>query len=125
MARVLISMKDEFLKLVDDVAASEQRTRSELIREALRSYIRQSGLALNSLTSQTNGAEAAAASSPSASGEMPPAATSPEPTELINSLLAVLAAEPPNASANGVSAVAMGDAVDMDLPPAALGVTLG
>jgi CopG family transcriptional regulator/antitoxin EndoAI len=40
MARVLISMKDEFLKLIDEVAESEQRTRSELIREALRAYIR-------------------------------------------------------------------------------------
>jgi CopG family transcriptional regulator / antitoxin EndoAI len=40
MARVLISMKDEFLELVDEVAEREQRSRSELIREALRSYIR-------------------------------------------------------------------------------------
>lgn len=42
MARVLISMKDEFLKRIDEVAESEQRSRSELIREALRSYIRRS-----------------------------------------------------------------------------------
>lgn len=40
MARVLISMKDEFLELIDEVADNEQRTRSELIREALRMYIR-------------------------------------------------------------------------------------
>jgi CopG family transcriptional regulator / antitoxin EndoAI len=40
MARVLISMKDEFLELIDEVAENEQRTRSELIREALRMYIR-------------------------------------------------------------------------------------
>jgi CopG family transcriptional regulator/antitoxin EndoAI len=40
MAKVLISMPDEFLERIDDVANSEQRTRSELIREALRSYIR-------------------------------------------------------------------------------------
>ena len=40
MARVLISMKDDFLKQIDDVAVTEQRTRSELIREALRQYIR-------------------------------------------------------------------------------------
>lgn len=40
MARVLISMKDEFLKRIDDVAEREQRSRSELIREALRTYIR-------------------------------------------------------------------------------------
>lgn len=40
MARVLISMKDEFLERIDEVAESEQRSRSELIREALRLYIR-------------------------------------------------------------------------------------
>jgi CopG family transcriptional regulator/antitoxin EndoAI len=40
MAKVLISMPDEFLERIDDVANNEQRTRSELIREALRSYIR-------------------------------------------------------------------------------------
>ena len=40
MARVLISMSDEFLNRVDSIANSEQRTRSELIREALRSYLR-------------------------------------------------------------------------------------
>lgn len=33
-------MPDEFLQKIDNVAVSEQRTRSELIREALRSYIR-------------------------------------------------------------------------------------
>lgn len=40
MARILISMPDEFLNKVDSVADGEQRSRSELIREALRSYIR-------------------------------------------------------------------------------------
>jgi CopG family transcriptional regulator / antitoxin EndoAI len=40
MARVLISMKDDFLKQIDDLANNEQRTRSELIREALRLYMR-------------------------------------------------------------------------------------
>lgn len=39
MARVLISMPDEFLEKIDEVADTEQRSRSELIREALRSYI--------------------------------------------------------------------------------------
>jgi CopG family transcriptional regulator / antitoxin EndoAI len=43
MARVLISMKDDFLKRIDEVAEKEQRSRSELIREALRTYIRRSG----------------------------------------------------------------------------------
>jgi len=40
MARILISMSDEFLNRVDSIANNEQRTRSELIREALRSYVR-------------------------------------------------------------------------------------
>ena len=44
MARVLISMKDDFLKRIDEVAEKEQRSRSELIREALRTYIRRNGL---------------------------------------------------------------------------------
>lgn len=40
MARILVTMKDNFLKTVDKLATSEQRTRSELIREALRDYLR-------------------------------------------------------------------------------------
>lgn len=47
MARVLISMKDEFLKRIDEVAEKEQRSRSELIREALRTYIRRNNPAQN------------------------------------------------------------------------------
>ena len=43
MARVLISMKEEFLKTIDEVAENEQRSRSELIREALRYYMRTVG----------------------------------------------------------------------------------
>ena len=39
MARVLISMPDEFLNKIDGVAVNEQRSRSELIREALRTYV--------------------------------------------------------------------------------------
>ncbi len=39
MARVLISMPEEFLNRIDEVADGENRTRSELIREALRTYI--------------------------------------------------------------------------------------
>mgnify|MGYP003292714189 CR=1 FL=1 len=50
MARVLISMPEEFLGKIDEVAGAESRSRSELIREALRTYImknrvRTSGLA--------------------------------------------------------------------------------
>lgn len=40
MAKVLVSMPDEFLNKIDNIANAEQRTRSELIREALRSYIK-------------------------------------------------------------------------------------
>ena len=39
MARVLISMPEEFLGKIDEVADLESRSRSELIREALRTYI--------------------------------------------------------------------------------------
>lgn len=40
MARVLISMTDDFLSKIDEIATDEQRTRSELVREALRTYMR-------------------------------------------------------------------------------------
>ena len=39
MARVLISMPESFLGKIDEVAENESRSRSELIREALRTYI--------------------------------------------------------------------------------------
>ncbi|MCM1009296.1 MAG: ribbon-helix-helix protein, CopG family [Fusobacterium sp.] len=42
MAKVLVSMSDKFLERINEVADNEQRTRSELIREALRAYIRRS-----------------------------------------------------------------------------------
>ena len=41
-SRVLISLPDKFLEEVDELAEEEQRSRSELIREALRHYIRNS-----------------------------------------------------------------------------------
>ncbi len=41
-SRVLISLPDKFLKEVDGLADEEQRSRSELIREALRHYIKNS-----------------------------------------------------------------------------------
>ncbi len=44
MAKILVSMSDEFLNRIDGVANSEQRSRSELIREALRVYIRRSAI---------------------------------------------------------------------------------
>ncbi len=49
MARVLISMPEEFLSKIDEVADDEQRSRSELIREALRVYIHKHKVRENSL----------------------------------------------------------------------------
>lgn len=40
MAKILITMPDDFLHRVDGIASNEQRSRSELIREALRSYMK-------------------------------------------------------------------------------------
>jgi Arc/MetJ-type ribon-helix-helix transcriptional regulator len=39
MAKVMISLPERFLSEIDKAARSEQRTRSELIREALRAYL--------------------------------------------------------------------------------------
>lgn len=47
MVKVLVSMPKEFLDLIDDFANNEQRTRSELVREALRGYIRRKNLTTN------------------------------------------------------------------------------
>lgn len=44
MAKILVTMPDEFLHRIDGVASNEQRTRSELIREALRTYMKRSGI---------------------------------------------------------------------------------
>lgn len=49
MARVLISMPEEFLSKIDGVAETENRTRSELIREALRTYIHKQKVRENTL----------------------------------------------------------------------------
>lgn len=45
MARILVSMPDDFLDKVDGLANDEQRTRSELVREALRGYIKRARIA--------------------------------------------------------------------------------
>ncbi len=39
MAKVMISLPDEFLKKVDRTARAQGRSRSELIREALRAFV--------------------------------------------------------------------------------------
>lgn len=44
MAKILVTMPDDFLHRIDGIANSEQRTRSELIREALRTYMRRTAL---------------------------------------------------------------------------------
>jgi metal-responsive CopG/Arc/MetJ family transcriptional regulator len=41
--RILISIPDEFLNEVDNVASQEYRSRSDLIRQALRDYMRSMG----------------------------------------------------------------------------------
>ena len=52
MARVLISMPEEFLDKIDQVADGENRTRSELIREALRTYMYKSRSRANSMATK-------------------------------------------------------------------------
>ena len=49
MARVLISMPESFLGKIDEVAENESRSRSELIREALRSYMYKSRVKANTM----------------------------------------------------------------------------
>lgn len=39
MARVIVTVPDDFLAQVDQIAEDEHRSRSELIREALRQYV--------------------------------------------------------------------------------------
>ncbi len=52
MARVLISMPENFLGEIDKVAINENRTRSELIREALRTYIHRNRVRENALANK-------------------------------------------------------------------------
>ncbi len=52
MARVLISMPEDFLNKIDTVAETENRTRSELIREALRTYIHKQKVRENTLAAK-------------------------------------------------------------------------
>ena len=41
MSRVMVSISNQFLREVDHLAQSERRSRSELLREALRFYFTQ------------------------------------------------------------------------------------
>lgn len=56
MSRVLISMPDEFLDKIDNIAKKENRTRSELIREALRSYTYKAAIKDRDLNSDSRNA---------------------------------------------------------------------
>jgi len=53
MAKVLVTMPDKFLESIDKIADVEQRSRSELIREALRTYLRRNAQ-INSKKSNRN-----------------------------------------------------------------------
>lgn len=53
MARVLVSLSPEFLNTIDSLAEEEHRTRSELIREALRAYMRRNKL-INTVKADDN-----------------------------------------------------------------------
>lgn len=55
MARILVSMPEEFLSTVDNIAQQEQRSRSELVREALRAYIKKTRIG-ESVTASKNAA---------------------------------------------------------------------
>ena len=52
MARVLISMPEKFLDEIDNVADTENRSRSELIREALRTYIHRNKVRENTVATK-------------------------------------------------------------------------
>lgn len=43
MARFVVTVPEDFLEEIDARAAAEHRSRSELVREALRSYLRSEG----------------------------------------------------------------------------------
>ncbi|MBE7706312.1 MAG: ribbon-helix-helix protein, CopG family [Cyanobacteria bacterium SIG30] len=45
MARILVSIPDDFLSSVDKCAADKMRSRSRFIREALQLYIKRSSFA--------------------------------------------------------------------------------
>ena len=45
-------MPEEFLSKIDEVADNEQRSRSELIREALRTYIHRSRVRENTIAAK-------------------------------------------------------------------------
>ena len=53
IARVLVSMLEKFLFEIDKIANEENRSRSELIREALRRYMNKNNM-INKLKADNN-----------------------------------------------------------------------
>ena len=53
IARVLVSMPEKFLFEIDKIANEENRSRSELIREALRRYMNKNNM-INKLKADNN-----------------------------------------------------------------------
>ena len=43
MAEVTVSLPDELITLIDQAARAEQRTRAELLHEAIEQYLRETG----------------------------------------------------------------------------------
>lgn len=54
LTRVLISMPEGFLQQVDKMAEEENRSRSELVREALRRYMRRNSMMSDQIKAQNN-----------------------------------------------------------------------
>lgn len=54
LTRVLISMPEGFLQQVDKMAEEENRSRSELVREALRRYMRRNFMMSDPIKAQNN-----------------------------------------------------------------------
>lgn len=44
MSKIIVNIPDEFLKTIDKIATKEYRSRSELLREALRLFLRERNL---------------------------------------------------------------------------------
>ena len=54
LTRILISMPEGFLQQVDKMAEEENRSRSELGREALRRYMRRNAMMSDTIKAQNN-----------------------------------------------------------------------
>ncbi len=61
MSKVMISLAPEFLRDMNVIAKAEHRSRSELVREAIRAYLATRPVAAGSATRQNHAAQRAAA----------------------------------------------------------------